>query len=117
MKTELQAFLDVGALFEGKVTFTGTVQVNGHFRGEASAEGVLIVGEEGFVEADLTVGSLVVNGRVRGDVTAKHRVEVGPKGEIVGRVRTPRLQVHDGATLDATLEMGEVVPSQVAARG
>ncbi len=109
MKQELQAFLDVGASFEGKVTFTATVQVNGHFRGEAIAEGVLIIGDEGIVEANLTVGSLVVNGRIRGDIVAKQRVEVGPKGVIEGRIHTPRLQVHEGATLSAKVEMGEIV--------
>ena len=105
---ELQAFLDVGTSFEGKVSFSGTVRMDGHFKGDAIAEGVLIVGETGTVEADLSVRSLVVRGSVVGDVVAKEIVEIGPNGRIEGRVSTPRLKVHDGARVTARLEMGEL---------
>ena len=71
---ELQAFLDVGTSFEGKVSFSGTVRMDGHFKGEGVAEGTLVVGETGTVEADLTVRSLIIRGSVIGNIIAKERV-------------------------------------------
>ena len=107
MKDALQTFLDGGTSFEGKISFTGSVRIDGHFRGSASADGTLIVGDSGTIDAKLSVRSLVVMGSVSGEVTAKERVEVGPQGRLDGVVRTPRLRVADGARISARIEMGE----------
>ena len=66
MKDGLQTFLDGGTSFEGKISFTGSVRIDGHFRGSASADGTLIVGETGTIDAKLEVRSLVVMGSVVG---------------------------------------------------
>ncbi|MGH9886130.1 MAG: bactofilin family protein [bacterium] len=107
MKEGLQTFLDSGTSFEGKISFTGAVRIDGHFRGSASADGMLIVGETGTIDAKLDVRSLVVLGSVVGEVVAKERVEVGPQGRVDGVVRTPRLKISDGAQVSARIEMGE----------
>lgn len=107
MKDGLQTFLDSGTSFEGKISFTGAVRIDGHFRGSASADGMLIVGETGTLDAKLDVRSLVVLGSVVGEVTAKERVEVGPQGRVDGVVRTPRLKISEGAQVNARVEMGE----------
>ena len=107
MKDGLQTFLDSGTSFEGKISFTGAVRIDGHFRGSASADGMLIVGETGTIDAKLDVRSLVVLGSVVGEVVAKERVEVGPQGRVDGVVRTPRLKISEGAQVSARIEMGE----------
>ena len=107
MKSDLQTFLDSGTSFEGKISFTGAVRIDGHFRGTASADGTLIVGETGTIDAKLDVRELLVLGSVVGEVTAKERVEVGPQGRLVGIVRAPRFKIVDGAQVSAKLEMGE----------
>lgn len=107
MKAELQTFLDSGTSFEGKISFTGSVRIDGHFRGTANADGTLIVGESGTIDAKLDVRCLIVRGSVVGDVTAKERVEVGPQGRLDGVVRTPRIRIDDGARITARIEMGE----------
>ncbi|HTO09124.1 MAG TPA: polymer-forming cytoskeletal protein [Myxococcota bacterium] len=107
MKQDLQTFLDSGTSFEGKISFTGAVRIDGHFRGTASADGTLVVGETGTIDAKLEVRELLVLGSVVGEVTAKERVEVGPNGRLDGIVRTPRIKVVDGAQISAKIEMGE----------
>jgi len=107
MKDGLQTFLDSGTSFEGKISFTGSVRIDGHFRGSANADGTLIVGETGTIDAKLEVRCLIVMGSVTGEVTAKERVEVAPHGRLDGVVRTPRLRIDEGARLTARIEMGE----------
>lgn len=112
MKDSLQTFLDSGTSFEGKISFTGAVRIDGHFRGTAIADGTLIVGETGTIDAKLEVRSLIVKGSVVGEVIAKERVEVGPQGRIDGVVRTPRLRIDEGAQVSARIEMGEPAHSE-----
>ena len=103
---QLQSFLDRGAAFEGKISFDGIVRIDGHFRGDANAEGTLVVGESGVVEATLQVGSVIVHGTVSGDITASERVEISATGSVIGTVRTRRLVIEDGAHVSAKIEMG-----------
>ncbi len=101
----LKAFLDSGTSFQGKVSFQGLVRIDGHFSGEVSADGTLVVGETGRVEARLDVGSLVVYGTVIGDIAARERVEVGATGVVEGTVMAPRLQMDEGSRLNAKIQM------------
>lgn len=107
MKSDMQTFLNSGTSFEGKISFTGAVRIDGHFRGTANADGMLVVGETGTIDAKLEVRALLVLGSVVGEVTAKERVEVGPHGRIDGVVRAPCFRVEDGAQVNARIEMGE----------
>jgi cytoskeletal protein CcmA (bactofilin family) len=107
MSETLQSFLDQGTVFEGKIAFSGAVRIDGHFKGEASAEGTLVIGESGTVEADLQLRRLTVHGRFKGSVTAKECVEVAAGGHIEGEVAAPRFVVADGASINARVRMGE----------
>jgi cytoskeletal protein CcmA (bactofilin family) len=106
IKGEFESFLDNGTSFEGKVSLTGRVRLDGELRGEVHAD-ELVIGESGRVEAKLSVRSLTIHGSVTGEITAKERVEVGATGTIDGSVHTPRLEVAEGARIDGEIEMGE----------
>ena len=101
-----QSFLDRGASFEGKISFSGAVRIDGHFRGDARAPGTLVIGESGVVEANLEVGRVVVHGTLTGDVTARERIEIGSSGIVTGTLRAPILVVEEGAQVSAKIEMG-----------
>ena len=101
-----QTFLCTGTTFEGRILVTGVVHLDGHFKGDGHANGTLVVGESGVVEAELEVETLIVHGTFSGTVTARERVEIGPTGRVAGCVSTPRLHVDDGAQLTAEIRMG-----------
>lgn len=107
MSEQAQTFLDRGTRFEGRILVTGVVRLDGYFKGDGRAQGTLVVGESGEVEAELEVDRFVVHGSFSGNVFAKERVEIGPTGRVHGSVTTPCLQVRDGAQLTASIHMGE----------
>ena len=47
--SQLSALLDKGAFFEGKLTFEGTVQIAGEFKGEIFTKNNLVIKEGAFV--------------------------------------------------------------------
>ena len=66
---EINALLGRGTEYEGKLTFTGRVRIDGHFRGEIFSDDVLILGDGADVEATVQVGTLIVRGgRLDGSV-------------------------------------------------
>jgi cytoskeletal protein CcmA (bactofilin family) len=101
----LQCFLDSGASFEGRVAFSGVVRIDGNFRGDASSDGTLVIGDTGTVEADLELATLVIHGTFRGNVTAKDLVEIAPSAVVEGSITTQRLLIAEGAQVNASIEM------------
>src|SRR3990167_5058185 len=73
---DLTAFIDEGSEIEGKYTFSGTVMLNGRFRGEIVSNDTLVIGEKGVVNASIRAGVVMINGEVVGNVLASERVEL-----------------------------------------
>jgi cytoskeletal protein CcmA (bactofilin family) len=97
--------LGKGSEFEGKLSFEGTVRVDGKLTGEIFTEDVLIVGEGAEVNAEVSVGSIVIQGTVRGNVTAKRSVEIHSPGRVKGNINTPSLFVEKGVFFDGHCQM------------
>ena len=79
-------FLGKETNFDGKLKFDGTIRIDGHFRGEITAKGNLIVGEEALVEADLYVSYASISGEVHGNITADQRIDLHAPGKIFGNM-------------------------------
>ena len=75
---EITTLLGRGATFEGKLTFEGTVRIDGRFKGEVFTDDTLVIGEGAVVEAQLDVGEVIVQGTVIGNITAKREGAVPP---------------------------------------
>jgi cytoskeletal protein CcmA (bactofilin family) len=103
--TTLQSFLDGGTSFDGKITFSGTIRLDGAFKGEANADGTLVIGESAEVDAHLSVRTAVIHGQVRGDIVARDLIELGPTARVQGSLKTQRLRIAEGARIDAKIEM------------
>ena len=63
-----------GKTFEGKLSFEGTVRIDGNYKGEIVTTDTLIVGQSAKVEGTIKVGSIIVNGEVHGNVIASQLV-------------------------------------------
>lgn len=94
--TDLTALLGKGTRFEGKLSFEGTVHVDGTFTGQISTEDLLVVGEGARVDADVTCGSLVVHGELNGNVKARDSVELHAPARVTGELATPSLMIEKG---------------------
>lgn len=102
---EIRAFLEEGCEFEGKLSFTGVVRLNGKFRGDIESEDTLIIGDTAQVEGTLKVGALIVGGRVTGEIHSRHRVEILASGAVEGLIVAPTLVTHEGAGLLAQVRV------------
>jgi cytoskeletal protein CcmA (bactofilin family) len=99
------AILDRGSEFEGKLTFEGTVRIDGKFKGEIFSDANLVIGESGKLEANIQVGSVSVSGEIRGNITAKTKVEIHPPAVVHGNIQTPSLLIEEGAIFEGNCVM------------
>ncbi|MBS2029897.1 MAG: polymer-forming cytoskeletal protein [Deltaproteobacteria bacterium] len=108
--------LGAGSEFEGKLTFQGSVHIDGKFSGEIRTSDDLTVGQAAKVSAQIHVGSIVVHGEIQGDVHAKNLVELESTARVFGTIETPALVVKKGAIFEGTTKMGaKVTPINAAA--
>ncbi len=103
------------AHWNGTLKSEGSLQVHGKADGELHSETDLYVAEGAEVDASLHADSVVVAGLVRGKIEARSRLEVLPQGEVTGDVRSPKLIVHEGATISGQLKMEETGSSSSTA--
>jgi cytoskeletal protein CcmA (bactofilin family) len=103
---DVQAHLGQGSRVEGKLTFEGSVRIDGQVEGEISAQDTVIIGEGAEVTAQIHANSIVVQGRVNGDLTARKRVELKAPAALVGNINTPSLIIHEGVVFEGHCTMG-----------
>lgn len=110
---EINTLLGRGATFEGKLTFEGTVRVDGKLKGEVFSDDILIVGEGATVEAEIDIGEIIIQGTVVGNIRAKRGIEIHAPGRVKGDLHTPSLQIDKGVIFEGRSFMeGEVKPRQ-----
>jgi cytoskeletal protein CcmA (bactofilin family) len=97
---EITTLLGRGTSFEGKLTFEGTVRIDGKFKGEVFSDDVLVIGEGALVEAEIDIGEIIIQGTVVGNVKAKRSIEIHAPGRVKGDLHTPSLQVDKGVIFE-----------------
>src|SRR5215471_7061532 len=97
---EINTLLGKGSEFEGKLTFEGTVRVDGKLSGEIFSDDVLVVGEGAELNAQVDIGEIIVQGTVNGNIRAKRAVEIHAPGKVRGDITTPSLQIDKGVIFE-----------------
>lgn len=115
MVGEINTLLGRGSEFEGKLTFEGTVRIDGTLKGEVFSDDVLIVGEGARVEAEIDVGEIIIQGTVLGNVRAKRSIEILTPGRVKGDLTTPSLQIDKGVIFEGRCFMEGVAEKAGAA--
>ena len=95
---EITTLLGRGAAFEGKLTFEGTVRIDGRFKGEVFSDDMLVIGEGAIVEAEIDIGEVIIQGTVVGNIKAKRSIEIHAPGRVKGDLHTPSLQIDKGVS-------------------
>ena len=101
----ITTILGKGSAFEGKLTFEGTVRIDGRFVGEISTDGTLIVGESAEVEADIAAANVVIKGQVQGNVRASESLAIQAPAKVTGNLATPKLEIQAGSFFQGACQM------------
>jgi cytoskeletal protein CcmA (bactofilin family) len=114
--SEVTTLLGRGSEFQGKLSFEGTVRIDGKLTGEIFTDDVLVVGEGAEVSAEINVGAIVIEGTVHGNIQAKRSVEIRTPGRVRGNITTPSLFVEKGVIFDGHCQMEPNGSSAIAVK-
>jgi cytoskeletal protein CcmA (bactofilin family) len=110
----LTAFIDEGSEIEGRYTFSGTLMLNGRFKGEISTTDTLIIGEKGVMSGDIRAGQVLVSGEIVGNVFAAERIDLKRTARVFGDVEAPVVVVEEGVLFEGHCRMTKANPNTEA---
>jgi cytoskeletal protein CcmA (bactofilin family) len=103
---EVQTHLGKGSQVQGKLTFEGSVRIDGQVDGEVQAQETVIVGETAVLSAQVSANTVIIKGKVSGDITARKRVELRAPAKLLGNISTPSLVIQEGVVFEGHCSMG-----------
>ncbi len=101
----VSAILDQGSSFDGRLTFEGTVQIAGEFKGEIFTNDTLIVSKGSFVSAQIEADVIIISGKVEGNLYARKKIIMYPPAVFRGTVTTPSLKIDEGVVFEGASYM------------
>ncbi len=107
----LDTLIGANTVFEGSIQSERSVCVEGSIRGRIEAEGEVVVGRQGKVEADIYADSVVVGGQIIGNINARSRLEITATGRVTGDIEATKITVAEGGMVDGSFKMMEAVES------
>jgi cytoskeletal protein CcmA (bactofilin family) len=95
-----------GVKVEGDFTSPSNVLIEGEVLGHVKTSGVLTVGNEAKLKADVTAEEAVVAGLVEGNISVKKRLELKSTAKIMGDIACETVVVEAGAVLNGKVAIG-----------
>lgn len=92
----------------GTLRFTDDLLVDGSVEGEIFSDGVLTVGTNASIQAEIKTKSAIIHGEVTGNVTVTDRVELSSTAKLVGDIVASTLSVQAGAVFIGRSTVGNV---------
>jgi cytoskeletal protein CcmA (bactofilin family) len=109
-ENKITGFCDKDTDFKGDLHFKGSFRIDGRFKGKIDSDSILIIGDNGKVEADVKVGHLIISGEIKGNIQASQKVEIHSNGRVMGTIISPKLTVEEGAYLEANCQTTDKTP-------
>lgn len=91
--------------FKGVLKDKENVRIDGKFEGEIQTEGMVIIGEEALVQANIRAKAVDIGGKVIGDISCEGRVELFSSGSLEGKIRASDLTIAEGAFFNGECNM------------
>ena len=104
-ENQIRAYMGEGAVFNGSLSFEGTVRIDGKFEGQVNTDDTLIIGETGHLRAEIFAGTVICLGLVEGTIIASQKVEIHSNSRVVGNIKSPAIYIELGGILDGSCDM------------
>ena len=105
MPGKLETIIGQGTRINGTVAVEGTIRVDGCLEGDLQTTGDVIVGENGYIKANIQAQNVTVAGTVAGNIEAIESLNLLATGRIQGDICVGSLAICQGGILRGQCEM------------
>src|ERR1043165_635033 len=112
-----RTFFSAGTHIEGTLELDGEVKLEGHIKGKVTGTGVVTVGEQANLQADVFAPVVIVHGVVRGEMHATDRLELHRTAKVKGSIRAARVRIDEGAIFEGECRMAPKEAGTTKAEG
>lgn len=100
-----RTFFSAGTRIEGTLELDGEVKLEGQVKGKVTGTGVVIIGEQANLQADVLAPTIIVHGVVRGELHATEKLEMHRTAKVKGLIRAGRIRIDEGAVFEGECKM------------
>ena len=102
-----EKILEVDASMQGSMVFKDPVnlKINGSFEGDLITRGVLTIGSNATIKANINGEKVTIAGKVNGDITASGEVNLLNPARVMGNIKTPSLSMERGVFFQGNCQM------------
>jgi len=105
-----------GVKVEGDFMSQGDVVIDGEVNGHVMTSGLLTVGTDAKLKAEVAADDAVIAGLVEGTLTVKKRLELKATAKILGDVTCETASIEAGAILHGKCSIGQGKPGKEASK-
>ena len=89
------AVIGGGEIIEGSISCEGNLKIDCLFKGTINSKGIVFIGNNGKVQADIRCFGMIVDGRLKGKIIAAGKIEVRRSGILSGDVACDVIAVEE----------------------
>ncbi|NLC79383.1 MAG: polymer-forming cytoskeletal protein [Ruminococcaceae bacterium] len=101
----METIIGESTVFDGCITSSATLRIDGTLNGEVKSKGTVIVGPSGKIKGNIKAKQLYVAGYIEGNIAGEERIEFSSSGHLLGDLSTINLVVEQGAAIDGKCKM------------
>jgi cytoskeletal protein CcmA (bactofilin family) len=90
---------------KGDITSQEDFRIDGHFEGNLTTTGKVVLGEKGSLDGNIKCGNAEVLGKISGDLIVDNLLSIKSSATIEGNVTAGKLAIEPGAVFNATCQM------------
>ncbi|MBF5050889.1 Uncharacterized protein CLAVI_000511 [Candidatus Clavichlamydia salmonicola] len=91
--------LGAGVSFKGELAFERLLRIDGSFEGSLVSAGMIIIGPQGSVKADINLSEALIQGHVEGNITVTGIVRLLKGATVFGDIKAASLIVEEGVRI------------------
>lgn len=98
--------LNADVAVKGFLKFTDDLLVDGIVEGEITSQGILTIGQNAHVTAEINTSSVIIHGKLHGNIQVTDRVELKATAEVIGDIKAATIAIEAGAVFVGRSEVG-----------
>ena len=94
----------------GSLKFTDNLLVDGYVDGNITSQGILTIGQNATVKAEINTSSVIIYGKLHGNINVTNSVEIKGTAEVVGDIKAASIAIEPGAIFIGRSDVGAPTP-------